>query len=72
MTPTTKQIAFVNKITQALDIEFPWTSKQYTKKAYSNFISANINNYKDHIRDTNLDVEDAYELCMNDAWTEHY
>ena len=71
-TPTEKQIKFAEDIAHALDIEFPWNSKQYNKKEYSKFINAHLKDYQDTIYADPLYIEDAYERSMNDAWTEEY
>ena len=43
--PTQKQIEFAADISYVLDIPFPHSSHDYTKRAYSNFIKTNIDNY---------------------------
>ena len=70
MLPTDKQIAFAAQIAHTIGSEFPWTSKQYTKTAYSRFINANIEEYK--TISEYQDPEDYVDMCMNDVWTEHY
>ena len=45
MSPTEKQINLVDKITSLLKIDFPMSSKDFTKSQYSYFISAYINEY---------------------------
>lgn len=71
-TPTEKQVRFAEDIARVLDIDFPWNSKQYNKNEYSKFINAHLKEYQDTCYDDPLYIEDAYERCMNDAWTEHY
>lgn len=71
-TPTEKQIRFADDIARTLDIDFPWSSKQYNKNEYSKFINTHLKDYQDACYDDPLYVEEAYERCMNDAWTEHY
>lgn len=41
--PTEKQVNFVKDIARMLNIDLP---KEYTKKAYSDFISEHINKFK--------------------------
>lgn len=41
--PTEKQLSYAHDIASWLDIALP---REYTKKAYSNFISRNVNRYK--------------------------
>lgn len=72
--PTEKQILLVEKITNTLNINFPISSKQFTKMQYSNFISAYLEEYKNHRSSLDDDEEylnwiGAYE---NDLWCEHY
>ena len=48
MAPTEKQIAFVNVIAKDLGINFPQSSKEFTKRTYGAFIKAHYNEWKDH------------------------
>ena len=45
--PSEKQIALVEEITKALDIDFPQSSVDFTARAYRRFIT-------DHIKDMRL------------------
>ena len=72
--PTEKQILLVERITKTLNIDFPNSSKDFTKYQYSNFISNNIDEYKETIQESQCDEDfldwiGAYE---NDVWWEHY
>ena len=75
MSPTEKQIAFVEEITRTLGIEFPTCSKDFTKYTYSKFISAYITKYKEtqnEIKNNFYDEEYCMEVCQNDVWCEYY
>ena len=47
--PTEKQIAFVNAIAEYLNIDFPLSSKDFTRVKYSRFISEHIDEYYQQI-----------------------
>lgn len=55
--PSAKQVDFVQEICRVLHIDEP---KEYTKQAYSDFISDNIEDFKD-VQWANNDLEDFYE-----------
>ena len=44
--PTEKQIAYVDDIAKALNIDFPQSSKEFTRAKYSAFITAYSGRYK--------------------------
>ena len=46
-TPTNKQIAYADKIAKALNMEFPQSSKDFTRAKYRAFISAHVDEYKE-------------------------
>lgn len=45
--PTEKQIAFADAIAEALELDFPQSSNDYSKGTYRDFISANVQEYYD-------------------------
>ena len=55
--PSEKQIKFVEKICQTLDIDFPTCSKEFTAQIYYYFIADNINIYQE-VRDADSAFED--------------
>ena len=58
MSPTEKQINLVDKITSLLKIDFPMSSKDFTKSQYSYFISAYINDYINTLDEYCFDDDD--------------
>lgn len=71
--PTTKQIRLVDNICRVLNItDFPFSSSQFTKYAYSKFIAAHIEEYNEVVDNTMVDEDWCYEFCQNEVWTEHY
>jgi hypothetical protein len=48
MSPTEKQIAFVDIITRDLGIDFPQSSREFTKGTYRMFIKEHYNEWKDY------------------------
>jgi hypothetical protein len=47
MPPTEKQIEFVEVITKSLGIDFPQSSKEFTKQIYFEFIKEHYDELKD-------------------------
>ena len=47
MSPTKKQIRFVELITEELGIDFPQSSEEFTKKTYFEFIKEHYDDLKD-------------------------
>ena len=72
--PTEKQIVFAEQISNTLNRPFPISSKEYTKSAFSTFISNNILEYRLTASYDWFDEEDLHDLGLyeNDAWCEHY
>ena len=70
--PTEKQIVLVENMTRILGIDFPISSKEFTKQNYCAWIKANIEDYKDVISATICDEDYCYDMCENDVWCEHY
>lgn len=71
--PTEKQIVLVENMTRILGIDFPVSSKEFTKQVYCAWIKAHIEDYKDAISATICDEDYIYEYgCENDVWCEHY
>ena len=68
--PTEKQIAYAQKISEGLGIEFPICAAEYTKSAYSAFIKAHQSEYHQLI--AYLDEDTIMEFCYNDVWCEYY
>ena len=71
-TPTEKQINLVENMTRILGIDFPISSKEYTKRTYCAWIKAHINDYGDAVSASVCDEDYCYDMCENDAWCEHY
>lgn len=46
MSPTEKQIKFAEVITKALDIDFPQSSKEFTKQIYCEFIKEHYDEFQ--------------------------
>ena len=70
--PTEKQINLVENMTRILGIDFPTSSKEYTKRTYCAWIKAHIDDYGDAVAVSVCDEEYCYDMCENDAWCEHY
>jgi hypothetical protein len=73
--PTEKQIKFVEKICQILNInDFPQSSKEFSKSCFSRFISSHIDAFNQAIQDIDEDIDFVYECvgCENDVWCEYY
>lgn len=65
-TPTDKQIAYVDAIAHALNIDFPQSSRDFTRAKYRAFISAHIDEYKEQIcYDDILDDEMHWFQMLN-------
>lgn len=68
MSPTDKQIEFVETITKILNIDFPRSSKEFTKQIYCEFIKAYYDDFSlamDDINDFNSDDEMAWFQMLN-------
>ena len=68
MSPTEKQIEFVEAITEVLGIDFPQSSKEFTKQIYSEFIKAYYDDFMravDDINDFNSEDEMAWFQMLN-------
>ena len=73
MSPTEKQIKFVEKINSVLGTNFPISSKEFTKYIFSQWISSHIDEYNEIISNNDYDEDWTMEFgCVNDVWTEHY
>lgn len=73
MSPTEKQIKFVEKINSVLGTNFPISSKEFTKHIFSQWISSHINEYNEIISNSDYDEDWIMEFgCVNDVWTEYY
>ena len=75
LSPTEKQIKFVETICNVLNIaNFPSSSKEYSRKCFSSFISSHIDEFSKTRADINEDVDFIYEYvgCENDVWCEYY
>lgn len=47
--PTDKQIAYADAIAKTLNIDFPQSSRDFTRAKYRAFISAHVDEYKEHV-----------------------
>lgn len=47
--PTEKQIAFANLLASLLELDFPQSSKDFTRTKYQTFIQQNIEAYRQEI-----------------------
>ena len=73
ISPTEKQIAFVEKICYTLGIDdFPSSSTEFTKYHFNNFIKTHLYKYNSQKSDIVIDLETLYDYCVNDVWCEHY
>ena len=69
--PTEKQIKFVETIAECLNIDFPQSSKDFTKYAYAKFIKEIIDEFKHWqacARENELDEVTCVFLGI-DVWT---
>lgn len=68
MSPTEKQIEFVEAITDVLGIDFPQSSEEFTKQIYCEFIKKHYDEFRlvmDDIDDFNSDDEMAWFQMLN-------
>lgn len=68
MSPTEKQIDFVEEITNVLGIDFPQSSKDFTKQIYYEFIKEHYDEFiqvVDDYEDFNSDDEMAWFQMLN-------
>ena len=68
MTPTEKQIKFVEEMTRVLGIDFPQSSVEFTKQIYCEFIKEHYDEFKlvmDDIEGFNSDDELAWFQMLN-------
>jgi hypothetical protein len=68
MSPTEKQIEFVEAITAVLGIDFPQSSKEFTKQIYCEFIKEHYDEFMlavDDIEDFNSEDEMAWFQMLN-------
>ena len=68
MSPTEKQIELVEAITDALGIDFPTSSKEFTKQIYCEFIKEYYDEFMlvvDDVEDFNSDDELAWFQMLN-------
>ena len=47
--PTDKQIAYADVIAKTLNIDSPQSSRDFTRAKYRAFISAHVDEYKEHV-----------------------
>ena len=67
--PTEKQIAFAETIANALGIDFPTCSAEYTKLGYQQFISYYYNQWRECISEDS-DYYDDDEMAWWDPFAE--
>lgn len=68
MSPTEKQIKFVEAITTMLGIDFPQSSNEFTKQTYREFIKKHYDDFMqivDDAEDFNSDDELAWFQMLN-------
>ena len=70
--PTEKQIALVENMTHILGIDFPASSKEFTKRAYCRWIQAHMDDYREAIEYAICDEDYCFDMSINDAWCEYY
>ena len=70
--PTEKQIALVENMTHILGIDFPTSSTEFTKMTYCRWIQTHMDDYREAIEYAICDKDYCFDLCVNDAWCEHY
>ena len=65
--PTDKQIAYVDAIAKTLGIDFPQSSRDFTRAKYRAFISAHVDEYKEqrYLDDPVYDDEMAWFQMLN-------
>ena len=71
-TPTEKQIAFADAIASALGLDFPQSSKDFTRAKYWAFIQQNVEEYRYALLEAAVDEDDLYATCARDVWCEEY
>ena len=62
--PTDKQIKFVEDMTEVLHIQFPLSSRDFTKYSYAKFISAHIDEFNKAKRDFEDPFDAEYYVFM--------
>ena len=62
--PTDKQIDFVEAITEVLGIDFPQSSKDFTKRTYRNFIDNHYIEFKRVMDDYSYDDDEMLWFQM--------
>lgn len=69
--PSKKQIEFADAIAEALNLDFPTSSCEYTAQEYFFFIRDHVDAFMQLQNEISLpcDLNDNYE---HDAWTEHF
>ena len=68
MSPTKKQIELVEAITKVLEIDFPQSSKEFTKQTYYEFIKEYYEEYRqvfNDVNDFNTEDEMAWFQMLN-------
>ena len=68
MSPTEKQIKFVEDITDVLGIDFPQSSQEFTKQIYRAFIKEHYDEFMqviDDINDFNSEDEMSWFQMLN-------
>ena len=68
MSPTEKQIEFAEEITRVLGIDFPQSSREFTKQVYREFIKEHYDEYRqvvDDINDFNFEDELSWFQMIN-------
>lgn len=68
MSPTEKQIEFVEAIARVLEIDFPQSSEEFTKQTYCEFIKRHYDEFRmaiDGINDFNTEDEMAWFQMLN-------
>lgn len=69
-TPSDKQIEFVDAIANRLEIDFPQSSHDFTARTYYQFINEHIQEF--YLGADENYMDEFYDVCGNDVWTEHY
>lgn len=69
--PSERQIDFAESICEALSLDFPTCSKEFTATSYYKFIDAHAQEFYEA---TSYQVieDDLIDYVVNDVWTEHY
>lgn len=68
MSPTEKQIEFAEAIARVLEVDFPQSSKQFTKQTYCEFIKSYYDEFRmviDGINNFNTEDEMAWFQMLN-------